>query len=113
MHAHSEPNARPTVVGVDIGKDTFHLVAFTAGGEVAFRKKIRKLGDIGSDAARLVAREPVGVSPNEHSGPVVDPKNGEARRGLDLERIVALDNAPGGFKSFRHGCELDGRQSPS
>ena len=43
MHARSEPNAQPTVVGVAIGKDAFHLVAFTAAGEVAFRKKIRRL----------------------------------------------------------------------
>jgi transposase len=31
------------VIGVDIGKDVFHLVAFTADGEVAFRKKIKRL----------------------------------------------------------------------
>jgi transposase len=33
----------PSVIGVDIGKDVFHLVAFTADGEVAFRKKIKRL----------------------------------------------------------------------
>jgi transposase len=33
----------PAVIGVDIGKDVFHLVAFTAAGEVAFRKKIKRL----------------------------------------------------------------------
>lgn len=43
MRARSEPSAQPTVIGVDIGKDTFHLVAFNAGGEVAFRKKIKRL----------------------------------------------------------------------
>jgi transposase len=34
----------PTVVGVDIGKDVFHLVGFGAGGKIAFRRRIRRLG---------------------------------------------------------------------
>ena len=43
MRASSERVARPAVIGIDIGKDIFHLVAFTAAGEVAFRKKIKRL----------------------------------------------------------------------
>ena len=33
----------PTVVGLDIGKDTFHLVGFTSDGKLAFRRKIKRL----------------------------------------------------------------------
>ena len=32
------------VIGVDIGKDVFHLVGFGADGKIAFRKRIRRLG---------------------------------------------------------------------
>src|SRR5580693_7591191 len=32
------------VIGVDIGKDVFHLVGFGADGKIAFRRKIRRLG---------------------------------------------------------------------
>src|SRR5436305_3535710 len=32
------------VIGVDIGKEVFHLVGFGADGKIAFRKKIRRLG---------------------------------------------------------------------
>lgn len=32
-----------TVVGIDIGKDVFHLVGFDAGGELVLRRKIRRL----------------------------------------------------------------------
>ena len=31
-------------IGVDIGKDVFHLVAFDAKGKIAFRRKIKRLG---------------------------------------------------------------------
>ena len=34
----------PVVIGVDIGKDVFHLVGFTADGKIAFRRRIRRLG---------------------------------------------------------------------
>src|SRR5215467_2936036 len=34
----------PVVVGVDIGKEVFHLVGFTADGKIAFRRRIRRLG---------------------------------------------------------------------
>ena len=43
MRASSDRVLQPAVIGIDIGKDTFHLVAFTAAGEVAFRKKIKRL----------------------------------------------------------------------
>src|SRR6266540_6982466 len=43
MRVTSESRAQPAVIGVDIGKDVFHLVAFTADGALAFRKKIRRL----------------------------------------------------------------------
>jgi len=32
------------VIGVDIGKEVFHLVGFDTDGKIAFRKKIRRLG---------------------------------------------------------------------
>ena len=32
------------VIGVDIGKEVFHLVAFGVDGKIAFRRKIRRLG---------------------------------------------------------------------
>src|SRR5919112_3355799 len=32
------------VIGVDIGKEVFHLVGFSTDGKIAFRKKIRRLG---------------------------------------------------------------------
>src|SRR6478609_11216076 len=32
------------VIGVDIGKDVFHLVGLGVDGKIAFRKKIRRLG---------------------------------------------------------------------
>jgi transposase len=33
----------PSVIGVDIGKEVFHLVGFSPGGEVVFRRKIKRL----------------------------------------------------------------------
>src|SRR5204863_8881687 len=32
------------VIGVDIGKEVFHLVGLGVDGKIAFRKKIRRLG---------------------------------------------------------------------
>ena len=32
------------VIGVDIGKDVFHLVGFGVDGKIAFRRRIRRLG---------------------------------------------------------------------
>ena len=34
----------PAVIGVDIGKEVFHLVGFAADGKIAFRRRIRRLG---------------------------------------------------------------------
>ena len=33
----------PVVVGVDIGKNVFHLVTFAADRKIAFRRKIKRL----------------------------------------------------------------------
>jgi transposase len=33
-----------TVIGVDIGKEVFHIVGLGADGKIAFRRKIRRLG---------------------------------------------------------------------
>jgi hypothetical protein len=33
----------PVVIGVDIGKEVFHLVGFGIDGKIAFRRKIRRL----------------------------------------------------------------------
>ena len=35
--------ASPAVVGVDIGKDVFHLVGFSIDEKIAFRRRIRRL----------------------------------------------------------------------
>ena len=45
MKPRTESNmSSPMVVGVDIGKDVFHLVGLGADGKIAFRRKIRRLG---------------------------------------------------------------------
>ena len=45
MKPKAETAAAPLrVIGVDIGKDVFHLVGFGADGKIAFRKRIRRLG---------------------------------------------------------------------
>src|ERR1700690_3116016 len=41
MESHT---ASVTVIGVDIGKEVFHLVGLGADGKTAFRRKIRRLG---------------------------------------------------------------------
>ena len=33
----------PTVIGIDIGKEVFHLVGFDAHGKVVYRRKIKRL----------------------------------------------------------------------
>src|SRR3954447_9451893 len=44
MKPKTEITAAPlAVIGVDIGKEVFHLVGFGADGRIAFRKKIRRL----------------------------------------------------------------------
>jgi transposase len=37
-----------TVIGIDIGKEIFHLVGFGADGKIAFRKKIKRLALTGT-----------------------------------------------------------------
>src|SRR5439155_19735735 len=45
MKPKTESNtASLTVIGVDIGKEAFHLVGFGVDGKIAFRRKIRRLG---------------------------------------------------------------------
>jgi transposase len=34
----------PAVIGIDIGKEVFHLVGFGADRKIAFRRRIRRLG---------------------------------------------------------------------
>src|SRR4051812_29357925 len=44
MKPNTETTAAPlAVIGVDIGKEIFHLVGFGTDGKIAFRKKIRRL----------------------------------------------------------------------
>jgi hypothetical protein len=43
MKPRIEPNIGPlAVIGVDIGKEVFHLVGLGADGKIAFRRKIRR-----------------------------------------------------------------------
>ena len=45
MKPETESNSAPlAVIGVDIGKEVFHLVGFAADGKIAFRRRIRRLG---------------------------------------------------------------------
>src|SRR5215471_2117625 len=45
MKPKTEPStASLTVIGVDIGKEVFHIVGFGVDAKIAFRKKIRRLG---------------------------------------------------------------------
>ena len=60
----------PVVIGIDIGKEVFHLVGFTADGKIAFRRRIKRLalkdvfeklrwkGEIHPTRARRNSREP-------------------------------------------------------
>ena len=44
MKAKTESDtALPSVVGIDIGKEVFHLVGLGADGKITFRRKIRRL----------------------------------------------------------------------
>ena len=43
MATKSTPPSEISVIGIDIGKDVFHLVGFDAGGKVVLRKKIKRL----------------------------------------------------------------------
>ena len=45
MKSQMESNmSSPVVIGVDIVKDVFYPVGFAAGGKIAFRRRIRRLG---------------------------------------------------------------------
>jgi transposase len=45
MKPRTESNTpSPVVIGIDIGKEVFHLVGFGADGKIAFRRRIRRLG---------------------------------------------------------------------
>ena len=45
MKPKAETTAVPlAVIGVDIGKDVFHLVGLSVDGKIAFKKKIGRLG---------------------------------------------------------------------
>lgn len=45
MKPKAETTAAPlAVIGVDIGKDVFHLIGLGADGKVALRRRIRRLG---------------------------------------------------------------------
>src|SRR5215470_20036267 len=44
MKTRTESNALSlTAIGVDIGKEVFHIVGFGVDGKIAFRKKIKRL----------------------------------------------------------------------
>jgi transposase len=44
MEPHEDGAApAPTVIGIDIGKEIFHLVGFSAEGKVVYRRKIKRL----------------------------------------------------------------------
>jgi hypothetical protein len=45
MKAKMESNqASLAVIGIDIGKEVFHIVGLGVDGKIAFRRKIRRLG---------------------------------------------------------------------
>ena len=45
MKPKAETTSAPlAVIGIDIGKEVFHLVGFAADGKIAFRRRIRRLG---------------------------------------------------------------------
>jgi len=40
-----DTTARPlSSIGIDIGKEVFHVVGFSTDGKIAFRRKIKRLG---------------------------------------------------------------------
>ena len=43
MPTRTEPSNSVHVIGIDIGKDVFHIVGFDSGGKIAVRRKIRRL----------------------------------------------------------------------
>jgi hypothetical protein len=43
MTAKTESPDNPSVIGIDIGKDVFHLVGFDLNGQIVLRRKIKRL----------------------------------------------------------------------
>jgi transposase len=43
MKARTQNVVAVTAIGVDIGKDVFHVVGFSADGKIALRRKIKRL----------------------------------------------------------------------
>lgn len=44
MKIHTENTAQAlATIGIDIGKDVFHIVGFDTDGRIAFRRKIKRL----------------------------------------------------------------------
>ena len=44
MTKKKDPNPTLSVIGIDIGKNVFHLVGFDADGRIVLRRKIKRLG---------------------------------------------------------------------
>ena len=61
-------NAAPvlTTIGVDIGKDVFHIVGFDADGNIALRRKIKRLAL--SETFKKLAPCVVGMLCRGHGG---------------------------------------------
>jgi hypothetical protein len=43
MATHTSSASGVAVIGIDIGKDTFHLLGFDGAGSVVLRRKIKRL----------------------------------------------------------------------
>jgi transposase len=41
--AHGYHHTAPGLIGIDIGKEVFHIVGLSADGKIAFRRKIKRL----------------------------------------------------------------------
>ena len=52
-HAMSQQNARVAVVGIDIGKNSFHIVGQDGRGEIVLRQKWSRIVSV-VDSGRLV-----------------------------------------------------------
>jgi hypothetical protein len=56
VHPHQNTPEDISVIGVDIGKDVFHLVGFDSRGKIAFRRKIKRLADQAAFSHAFVSR---------------------------------------------------------
>ena len=52
-------NASPTTIGIDIGKEVFHIVGFDADGKIAFRRKIKRLALSDTFPIKATVHEPI------------------------------------------------------